>query len=124
MNKILQILQIKDNELKPSAILFFHSFFLVAVVITSKTVRDSFFLSRFDKNLLPFMYILTALIMWKGVSFIQKSLKGNSLLKQNIILHGCFALGTILFIFFNKGLFVPILYNLSQNPFKLFVVQK
>ena len=110
MNKILQILQIKQNELKPSAILFLYSFFLVGVIITSKTVRDSFFLSRFDKSLLPFMYILTALIMWKGVGFIQKILKGNSLLKQNIILHGCFALGTILFIFFNKGLFVPILY--------------
>ncbi|MBC8311706.1 MAG: cyclic nucleotide-binding domain-containing protein [Candidatus Marinimicrobia bacterium] len=110
MHKILNILQIKKNELKPSAILFFHSFFLVSVIITSKTARDAFFLSRYDKSLLPFMYILTALIMWKGVGFIQRMLKGNSLLQQNIILHSSFALGTILFAFFNKGIFVPILY--------------
>ena len=110
MNKILDILQIKKNELKPSAILFFHSFFLVSVIITSKTVRDSFFLSRFDKTSLPFMYILTALIMWKGVGYINKILKGKSLLHQNIILHISFIIGTILFVFFNEGIFVPILY--------------
>ena len=110
MHKILQLFQIKKEELKPSIILFFHSFFLVSVIITSKTARDSFFLSRFDKNLLPIMYILTALIMWKGVGYIQKVLKGNNLLQQNIILHTSFAFGTILFIFFNKGVFVPILY--------------
>ena len=103
MHKILQLFQIKKEELKPSIILFFHSFFLVSVIITSKTARDSFFLSRFDKNLLPIMYILTALIMWKGVGYIQKVLKGNNLLQQNIILHTSFAFGTILFIFFNKG---------------------
>ena len=110
MRKILQLFQIKKDELKPSIILFFHSFFLVSVIITSKTARDSFFLSRFDKNLLPIMYILTALIMWKGVGYIQKVLKGKNLLQQNIILHTSFAFGTILFIFFNKGVFVPILY--------------
>ena len=110
MHKILQLFQIKKDELKPSIILFFHSFFLVSVIIASKTARDSFFLSRFDKNFLPLMYILTALIMWKGVGYIQKVLKGKNLLQQNIILHTSFAFGTILFIFFNKGIFVPILY--------------
>ena len=110
MHKILHILQIKKNELKPSVILFLHSFFLVSVIITSKTVRDSFFLSRFDKSLLPFMYILTALIMWKGIGYIQKVLKGKSLLHQNFILHSSFIIGTILFVFFNEGVFVPILY--------------
>ena len=110
MRKILQLFQIKKDELKPSIILFFHSFFLVSVIITSKTARDSFFLSRFDNNLLPIMYILTAFIMWKGVGYIQKNLKGENLLQQNIILHTSFAFGTILFIFFNNGVFVPILY--------------
>ena len=110
MRQIIQLFPIKKNELKPSIILFLHSFFLVSVIITSKTVRDSFFLSRFDKNFLPVMYILTALIMWKGIGYIQKVLKGNNVLQQNIILHTSFVFGTILFIFFNKGLFVPILY--------------
>ena len=115
MHKILQLFQIKKDELKPSIILFFHSFFLVSVIITSKTARDSFFLSRFDKNLLPIMYILTAFIMWKGVGYIQKILNGKNLLQQNIILHTSFAFGTILFIFFNKGVFVPILYLVFKN---------
>ena len=110
MHKILHILQIKKSELKPSVILFFHSFFLVSVIITSKTARDAFFLSRYDNSLLPFMYILTALIMWKGVGYIKKILKGKSLLQQNIFLHVSFAFGTLLFAFFNRGLFVPILY--------------
>ena len=110
MHKILKLLKIKKNELKPSVILFLHSFFLVSVIIASKTVRDSFFLSRFDKSLLPFMYILTALIMWKGIGYIQKVLKGKSLLHQNFILHSSFIIGTILFVFFNEGVFVPILY--------------
>ena len=110
MYKILHILQIKKSELKPSVILFFHSFFLVSVIITSKTARDTFFLSRYDQTFLPFMYILTALIMWKGVGYIQKILKGKSLLQQNIYLHASFAFGTLLFAFFNRGLFVPILY--------------
>ena len=110
MPQIFQIFQIKKDELSPSIILFLHSFFLVSVIITSKTARDSFFLSRFDKSFLPLMYILTALIMWKGVGYIQKFLNGKNLLQQNIILHTSFALGTVLFIFFNEGIFVPILY--------------
>ena len=104
MRLIFQLFQIKKDELKPSIILFFHSFFLVSVVIVSKTTRDSFFLSRFDKSFLPLMYILTALIMWKGVGYIQKVLNDKNLLQQNIILHTSFAFGTILFIFFNNGI--------------------
>ena len=110
MKKILKFFKIKKDELKPSLILFIHSFFLVAVIITSKTARDAYFLSRYDKNLLPLMYVITAIIMWKGIGFIQSSFKNTHLLKQNYYLHSFFALGTLLFALFNHGIFVPILY--------------
>ncbi len=110
MKKILKFLKINEGELKPSFILFIHSFFLVAVIITSKTARDSYFLSRYDKNLLPLMYVITAIIMWKGIGLIQSSFKNTPLIKQNYYLHSFFALGTLLFTLFNQGIFVPILY--------------
>ncbi len=110
MKKILQFLKINEGELKPSFILFIHSFFLVAVIITSKTARDAYFLSRYDKNLLPLMYVITAIIMWKGIGYIQSRFKNTSLLKQNYYLHSIFAIGTLLFTILNEGIFVPILY--------------
>ena len=55
------------------------------------------------------MYILTALIMWAGVPLIQKFFKGT-IIQHNISLHTSFLFGTVLFIFLDTGIFIPVMY--------------
>ena len=40
--------------------LFLFSFFTIAMGLTAKTAKDAYFLSRFDKSILPLMFLAVA----------------------------------------------------------------
>ena len=42
---------------------FFFSFFTVAMAMVAKTARDAYFLSRFEKSILPLMFLAVAIVL-------------------------------------------------------------
>ena len=61
MGLIKKIINIKPGEGKMVLTFFFFSFFTIAMGITAKTAKDAYFLSRFDKSILPLMFLAVAI---------------------------------------------------------------
>ncbi len=55
MRRLAQIIHVKPGEGTRAAVLFAQYFFIVAAGIAGKAARDTFFLSRYEKSLLPLM---------------------------------------------------------------------
>ncbi|MBT4308343.1 MAG: cyclic nucleotide-binding domain-containing protein [Candidatus Marinimicrobia bacterium] len=63
MNFLKRIINIKQGEAKMVLTFFFFSFFTVAMGMVAKTARDAYFLSRFDKSILPLMFLAVAIFI-------------------------------------------------------------
>ncbi|MBI4892161.1 MAG: hypothetical protein HY821_16155, partial [Acidobacteria bacterium] len=61
MNRLAQLLHVKPGEGTRAAVLFAQYFFIVAAGIAGKAARDTFFLSRYEKSLLPLMLAACAI---------------------------------------------------------------
>ena len=51
---------------------FFFSFFTIAMAMVAKTARDAYFLSRFDKSILPLMFLAVAVVMGPILTYYTK----------------------------------------------------
>jgi hypothetical protein len=60
MMPLSKLLNIKEGEGKPVALLFTYFFFFGATLTVSKTARDAYFLNRFDIAYLPLMFLAAA----------------------------------------------------------------
>lgn len=56
MNQLRKIVNIRKGEGRRTLLLFAQYFLVVAVTIAGKSARDTFFLSRYDRSLLPLMF--------------------------------------------------------------------
>ena len=63
MNFIKNIIKIKPGEGKMVLTFFLFSFCTVAMGLVAKTARDAYFLSRFEKSLLPLMFLAVAIVI-------------------------------------------------------------
>ena len=63
MNIFKKIIKIKAGEGKMVLTFFFFSFFTVGMGLIAKTARDAYFLSRFEKSLLPLMFLSIAIVI-------------------------------------------------------------
>lgn len=68
----MNIINIKPKEKPPALILFIMFFSIVAASITGSTIKDSVFLSHFEKSFLPLMYVLIAITMTCVIYFYKK----------------------------------------------------
>src|SRR3982751_2040522 len=57
---LAKLFPILPTEYYPVGVLFTHYFLVSAAVIAGKAARDAFFLTRYDKSLLPLMYLINA----------------------------------------------------------------
>ena len=106
----MAIINIKSEERKPAALLFFMFFAIVSATITGAVVRDAVFLTQFDKSYLPVMFIAIALVM-AGVIFIYKKLTtGQDQVFIITISGSLFSLSLFLLQSNLTGLFIPLLY--------------
>jgi len=106
----MTIINIKSEERKPAALLFFMFFAIVSATITGASVRDAVFLTQFDKSYLPVMFIAIALVM-AGVIFIYKKLTtGQDQVFIITISGSLFSLSLFLLQSNLTGLFIPLLY--------------
>ena len=106
----MAIINIKSEERKPAALLFFMFFAIVSATITGAAVRDAIFLTQFDKSYLPVMFIAIALVM-AGVIFIYKKLTTGQDQVFIITISGSLFSLSLFFLQSNlTGLFIPLLY--------------
>ena len=89
---------------------FFFSFFTVAMSMVAKTARDAYFLSRFEKSILPLMFLAIAIIMAPILTYYIKLSK--KLPPRVLFLMTCaiFAVSFILIQPFITGIAIPMVY--------------
>ena len=51
---------------------FLFSFFTVAMGLVAKTARDAYFLCRFEKSLLPLMFLVIAIVIAPTLTYYTK----------------------------------------------------
>lgn len=51
---------------------FFFSFFTIAMALVAKTARDAYFLSRFEKSILPLMFLAVAIVIAPTLTYFTK----------------------------------------------------
>ena len=58
---LAKLFPVLPGEYVAVGVLFTHYFLVSAAVIAGKAARDAFFLTRYDKSLLPLMYLINAI---------------------------------------------------------------
>jgi peptidoglycan/LPS O-acetylase OafA/YrhL len=58
---IKKLFNVKPGEGKMVLTFFLFSFFNIAMGLTAKTAKDAYFLSRFEKSILPLMFLVIAI---------------------------------------------------------------
>ena len=89
---------------------FFFSFSTVAVGMIAKTARDAYFLSRFEKSILPLMFLAVAVIIAPTLTYYTKLTNKFSVRKLFIIMSSIFTVSLILIQPFISGFFIPVVY--------------
>ena len=110
MKFLKKIVNIKAGEGKMVLTYFFFSFFTIAMGLTAKTAKDAYFLSRFDKSILPLMFLAVAIA-------IAPILSGYTKLAKKLIPKVMFVLTTTIFCAsfiisqpFIEGWVIPLIY--------------
>ena len=89
---------------------FFFSFCIVAVGMIAKTARDAYFLSRFEKSILPLMFLAVAVIIAPTLTYYTKLTNKFSPRKLFIIMSSIFTVSFILIQPFISGFIIPVVY--------------
>ena len=89
---------------------FFFSFCIVAVGMIAKTARDAYFLSRFEKSILPLMFLAVAVIIAQTLTYYTKLTNKFSPRKLFIIMSSIFTVSFILIQPFISGFIIPVVY--------------
>jgi len=106
----MKILHIKSEERKPIIILMLMFFCIIGSSITASSARDTFFLTQFDKSLLPLMFAAVAGIMVISIMIYNRLTSQLDLVKV-IILSSIFFCLTLFLIRLNlNGIVIPIFY--------------
>ena len=89
---------------------FFFSFSIVAVGMIAKTARDAYFLSRFEKSILPLMFLAVAVIIAPTLTYYTKLTNKFSPRKLFIIMSSIFTVSFILIQPLISGFVIPVVY--------------
>jgi ATP/ADP translocase len=90
--------------------LFVYYFAVVAVAVTGKSARDAYFLNRYDKSLLPLMFVVVAVAVAIAVAihtWLSRRMSPAALVGTT---HGLFALSLLLMELRIEGWVIPCLY--------------
>jgi len=68
----MQFLGVLPEERRKVALLLLHYVWVVAVTIAGKSVRDAYFLSRYEKSILPLMAVAAAIAVALAIAFFTR----------------------------------------------------
>jgi len=119
----MTIIQIKPEERTPTFILMLMFFCIIGSSITSASARDTFFLTQFDKSLLPLMFAAVAVIM-VGAITIYNRVASNLDLVRVIFLSSTFFCLTLFIMMLNlRGIVIPIFYAWTDVIISITILQ-
>lgn len=110
MGLIKKIINIKPGEGKMVLTFFFFSFFTIAMGLTAKTAKDAYFLSRFDKSILPLMFLAVAIAIAPILSGYTKIAKKLAPKVMFILTTSIFCASFIIFQPIINGWIIPFIY--------------
>ena len=86
---------IKPGEHFRVLLLLSHCFFVTALIIAGKTTRDAFFLSRYDRSLLPLMFVAVAICVSGLVTVDTYIARRFGARTRLLLLHGMFGVSLV-----------------------------
>lgn len=106
----MKLLGVLPEERRKVSLLLIHYVWVVAVTIAGKSVRDAYFLSRYDKSVLPLMAVAAAIVIAIAIAFftrVERRYRSNVLVPL-----GCFVFAASLAAlhFRLEGWTIPVLY--------------
>ena len=119
----MTFININSKERRPVFLLFIMFFATVAATITGSAVRDSVFLTQFNRSFLPIMYILIAMVM-VGVITVYKKFTSSQDRVSLITISGLLFSVSLFFFQSNlSGWMIPIFYIWIEIITVLSVIQ-
>jgi hypothetical protein len=107
---MLQLLGVRPGEGRTVALLLVHYVWVVAVTIAGKSVRDTYFLSRYDRSVLPLMAVAAAIAVAVSVALFTRM---ENRLRSKILVplvSLVFAASLAALHFRLQGFAIPVLY--------------
>lgn len=107
---MMSLLGVRPEERTRVALLLVHYVWVVAVTIAGKSVRDTYFLTRYDRSVLPLMAVAAAIAVAVAVALFTRV--GRRLSSNVLVPAGCvvFAATLALLHFRLEGPAIPVLY--------------
>ncbi len=123
MALLSRFLNIKEGEGRPVLILFLHFFAYVAISITGSAARDTYFLTLFDRTLLPLMFVAVAVFLSLTLAIYARFTKQFDLIPVMLITALVAALSLGLIQMHIRGWVIPFLYVWIEIINNLLVIQ-
>ena len=123
MKVLKKIINIKPGEGKMVLFFFLFSFFNVAMGLVAKTARDAYFLTDYDKSLLPLMFVVIAVIM---APFLVLFTKLSKKIPQKIffvVICAIFGTSFIILQPIMTGIIIPITYVWVEMVVAVMIIQ-
>lgn len=118
-----KLLPVEPDEVRKTSLLFAQNFVVVAITIAGKAARDTFFLSRFDKQYLPLMFLFSAVAVAAGAGWYSRMSQRTSRLKLLHITCAVLAGGLLLLQWRVEGWVIPVLYVWTELIISLVTMQ-
>jgi len=123
MSFLKKIIKVKPGEGKMVITFFFFSFFTVAMGLVAKTARDAYFLSRFEKSLLPLMFLAVAIVIAPVLTYYTSLTKKLSPKTLFMITCSIFGASFILLQTIMTGNVIPIAYVWIEVAIGISIIQ-
>lgn len=118
-----KLLPVEPDEVRKTSLLFAQNFVVVAITIAGKAARDTFFLSRFDKQYLPLMFLFSAVAVAAGAGWYSRMSQRTSRIKLLHITCAVLACGLMLLQWRVEGWVIPVLYVWTELIISLVTMQ-
>ena len=123
MKFLKNIVNIKRGEGKMVLTFFCFSFFMVAMGLVAKTAKDAYFLSRFEKTILPLMFLGVAVVIAPVLTYYTKVSKQLSPRLLFMITSSIFIFSFIIFQPMITGWVVPTVYIWIELVVGIMIIQ-
>ena len=119
----MTFIKTKQEERTPTAILMLMFFCVVGASITGSSARDTFFLTQFDRSLLPLMFAAVAIVMVTAITVYNRIAASLDLVKV-IMISTVFFCSTLFLIMLNlEGIVIPIFYVWTDVIISITILQ-
>ena len=119
----MTFIKTKQEERTPTAILMLMFFCIVGASITGSSARDTFFLTQFDRSLLPLMFAAVAIVMVAAITVYNRIAASLDLVKVIMISTVIFC-STLFLIMLNlEGIVILIFYVWTDVIISITILQ-